>query len=115
MIRAELAQDRLAPCGAEDPSCSRACLCEVLQVQQADNPDPAAALRACQEDLETPAVEGWCYVADTELQQVGNPELVAECPATERRILRFVGQQLAPNSTTFVACQGSSLVAQRAD
>jgi len=51
-------------------------------------------------------------VADTELQHIGNAELVAECPATERRILRFVGRRLAPNSTTFVACQGSSLAAQ---
>jgi hypothetical protein len=58
-------------------------------------------------------VEGWCYVADTELQQIGNPALVAECPATARQLLRFVGQGLRRNTTTFVACQGSSLAAQR--
>ena len=111
-IRTELASDPREPCGPSDPSCSRACLCEVLQVQQANNPDPEEALRACREDIDPQSVEGWCYVADTDLQHIGNPELVAECPAIERRILRFVGKPLAPNSTTFVSCQGSSLAAQ---
>jgi hypothetical protein len=110
-IRSQLVKDPSQPCGSDDPTCSRACLCEVLQVQEA-NPNPEEALRACREDIETPSVEGWCYVADTELQHIGNPELVAECPATSRRILRFVGQRLAANSTTFVACQGSSIAAQ---
>lgn len=114
LIRAELARDVGAPCGADDPSCSRACLCEVLQVQEAQNPEPAEALRACQEDLDADGVEGWCYVADTARQQLGNPELVAECPATQRQALRFVGQGLRRNTTTFVACQGSSFAAQRA-
>jgi hypothetical protein len=112
-IRSQLEKDPNRLCAADDPTCSRACLCEVLQVQEA-NPNPEEALRACREDTKTPSVEGWCYVADTELQQIGNPELVAECPATSRRILRFVGQRLAANSTTFVACQGSSLAAQGA-
>lgn len=112
LIRAELARDVGAPCGADDPSCSRACLCEVLQVQDAQNPEPVEALRACQEDLDADGVEGWCYVADTARQQIGNPELVAECPATQRQVLRFVGQGLRRNTTTFVACQGSSLAAQ---
>jgi hypothetical protein len=52
-------------------------------------------------------------VADTDVQQIGNPELVAECPATARQLLRFVGQGLRRNATTFIACQGSSLAAQR--
>jgi hypothetical protein len=113
LIRTELASDPARLCGTDDPSCNGACLCEVLQVQQAQNPDPQAALRACREDENASGVEGWCYVADTDLQQIGNPELVAECPATARQLLRFVGQGLRRNTTTFIACQGSSLAAQR--
>jgi hypothetical protein len=112
LVRAELASDPDEPCGAGDPSCARACLCEVLQVQDAANPDPDEALRSCQEDPDANGVEGWCYVADNALQSVGNPELVAECPATKRQLLRFVGQGLGRNTTTFVACRGSSLAAQ---
>ena len=81
-------------------------------MQDAANPDPEEALRACQQDADANGVEGWCYVADTPLQSVGNPELVAECPATKRQVLRFVGEGLGRNTTTFVACRGSSLAAQ---
>jgi hypothetical protein len=115
VIRSELARDEHQPCAVSDPSCKRACLCEVLQVQQAQNPDPAAALEACREDVNASGVEGWCYIADTELQQIGNPELVAECPATARQLLRFVGQGRRRNTITFVTCQGSSVAAQRAE
>ncbi len=111
-IRAQLAGDLTRPCGEDDPSCTSACLCEVLQVQDA-NPDGDAALQVCQNELEANGVEGWCYVADTGDQQVGNAALVEDCPATERRLLRFVGQGLRPNTTTFVACQGSSLAARQ--
>jgi hypothetical protein len=112
LVRAELASDPGEPGGPDDPSCQRACLCEVLQVQDADNADKDEALRACQEDPDAAGVEGWCYVADNPLQSIGNPELVAECPATKRQLLRFVGGGLGRNTTTFVACRGSSLAAQ---
>ena len=113
-IRSELAQDDTRPCGEDDPQCLNACLCEVLQVQEeAANANPEQALNLCQNDLEAPGIEGWCYVADTGDQQVGNAALVEDCPATERRLLRFVGQGLGPNTITFVACQGSSLAARQ--
>ncbi|HTV17842.1 MAG TPA: hypothetical protein VMG12_04205, partial [Polyangiaceae bacterium] len=112
LIRAELASGDGKLCAEDDPNCQRACLCEVLQVQDAQNANPDEALRACQEDTDANGVEGWCYVADTDTQQVGNPELVAECPPTQRQVLRFVGQGLGRNTTTFVACQGSSAATQ---
>jgi hypothetical protein len=117
LIRAELARDRTEPCGASDPTCERACLCEVLQVQKVPGQDPQSALRACQqepEDGDVSGVEGWCYVADTATQHIGNAEIVADCPSTQRQLLRFVGQRLAADSKTFIACQGSSLAAQSA-
>jgi hypothetical protein len=112
LIRAELASFPGQICGSDDPDCQRACLCVVLQVQDAANPNPGEALRACQQDVEANGVEGWCYVADNDVQSVGNPELVAECPATKRQVLRIVGEGLGRNTKTFVACQGSSLAAQ---
>jgi hypothetical protein len=79
----------------------------VLQVQDAAA-DPSEALRACREDDEPRGVEGWCYVADTPEQRIGNPDLVKDCPVTERRKLRFVGSGLRRDTTTFVSCRGAS-------
>jgi hypothetical protein len=113
LVRGQLVKEAGKPCGDDDPLCSKACLCEVLQVQQADTPDPREALRACREDEEVSGVEGWCYVADTAAQSIGNPELVKDCRPTERRLLRFVGLGLQKNTTTFVACSGASLAARQ--
>jgi hypothetical protein len=109
VVRGQLASERNSPCGTGDPTCTRACLCEVLQVQQVTG-NPDNALDVCQENEDAAGVEGWCYVdAD---QDLGNPALVENCPATQRRLLRFVGRGLEPNSTTFVACTGSSFAAR---
>jgi hypothetical protein len=36
---------------------------------------------------------------------LGAPELVSSCPATQRRLLRFMGDDLpAPNAQVFVIC-----------
>jgi hypothetical protein len=109
VVRAQLAADRLSPCAPNDPSCAGACLCELLQVQEvATNPDNA--LEACQNDEDAPGVEGWCYIdAD---RGIGSAALVENCPATQKRLLRFVGRGLEPNTTTLVACTGSSFAAR---
>jgi hypothetical protein len=109
VVRAQLAIEIGKPCGQDDPSCSRACLCEIQQVQQVQGANPQEALRVCRQDLDAPGVEGWCYVDDS---AGSNPELVANCPATQRRLLRFVGSGLGANTTTFVACTGSSFAAR---
>jgi hypothetical protein len=109
VVRGQLAGERNSPCGANDPTCRGACLCEVLQVQQVES-NPANALDVCRQDEDASGVEGWCYVdAD---QGFGNPALVENCPATQQRVLRFVGRGLEPNTTTFVACTGSSFAAR---
>jgi hypothetical protein len=109
VVRSQLANQEGGGCGAADPNCTGACLCEVLQVQQVTT-NPTDALRACQNDEVASGVEGWCYVdAD---QGLGNEALVEGCPATQRRLLRFVGRGLEPNTTTFVACTGSSFAAR---
>jgi hypothetical protein len=109
VVRSQLAADRAKPCGDADPNCVGACLCEVLQVQQVTT-NPDNALTVCQ-NLETASgVEGWCYI-DSD-QNIGNDALVENCPATQKRLLRFVGRGLTPNTTTLVACTGSSFAAR---
>ncbi|WP_437670542.1 hypothetical protein [Sorangium sp. So ce131] len=84
------------------------CVCEVEQLI-----DPAE-LKACQ-DTAPPApvevggerVNGWCYV-DPGIG-VGEPEVVAKCPSTERRQVRFTGEgEALPGATQFVICSGDS-------
>jgi hypothetical protein len=108
-IRSQLSRDRGAPCGDDDPSCSRVCLCEVQQVQDVAGVDPEQVLEACRNDADVSGIEGWCYVADTPEQKIGNPELVKDCRPTERRLLRFAGRGLGANTSTFVACSGAPL------
>jgi len=109
VVRGQLAIELGKPCGANDPTCSKACLCEVQQVQQVEGADKDQALRICRQDTDAQGVEGWCYVDDG---PGNNPELVSKCPATQKRLLRFVGRGLGANTTTFVACTGSSFAAR---
>jgi hypothetical protein len=75
-----------------------------------DRPDKDRALQICRNDTDAAGVEGWCYVDDD--ARFSNPELVANCPSTQKRLLRFVGRGLGANTTTFVACTGSSFAAR---
>lgn len=73
------------------------------------NPVQSEALTQCQENpAEGKQGGGFCYVdAD---QGIGNPDLVARCPANKRRMLRFVGQDIPRSgATTLIACRGASL------
>jgi len=50
-------------------------------------------------------VNGWCYVDATTQPVIGNEEIVKNCPETEKRIVRFVGQGAAkPGATMFISC-----------
>ncbi len=77
------------------------CFCAVDQATGAD-------LTACQGDAHDPPssspghlANGWCYVDAT----VGNPEIVASCPVTEPRQLRFAGAAApAADAMLFVSC-----------
>ena len=53
-------------------------------------------------------VNGWCYVDATTTPPTGNPDIVLQCPATEKHLVRFVGAS-APKSdgTLFVACEAT--------
>lgn len=101
VVRDELISENI--CGSGDPNCNSACLCEVEQIT-----DPTQ-LQQCRNDVEVPGFEGWCYVSPDE--GLGAPSLVQNCAATERRLLRFAGNGLQPNTVTFVSCQGSTVTA----
>lgn len=69
------------------------CVCEIKQLTSADAPGLAACLRDATNPLVNASkqpVNGYCYV-DTENPTV-NPELLADCPTSEKRGLRFVGR-----------------------
>jgi hypothetical protein len=84
---------------ASPRSCARTCLCEIEQLNDA----------VCLEDPEPPAERaGYCYV--DEAKQIGNPDFVSACPATARRVLRFIGEDTPRlGATTLIACAGASL------
>jgi hypothetical protein len=100
-VRESLAQAVGTPCGAADPECRRACMCEVEQLTL------APALEACRNEENPAGIEGWCYVADDDEQRIGNPALVAECRPTERRLLRLVGEG-QKDALTVISCSGRS-------
>jgi hypothetical protein len=82
------------------------CFCEIGQL--AGQP-----LAACQTDASTDSpwvngepVNGWCYIDGEVAPPIGNPALVADCSATERHMLRFVGAGAgAPGSVLFIMCE----------
>jgi hypothetical protein len=95
------ALERANRCGeGTTAACSDYTLCKIKPLTGAD-------LNQCQQDETVDEdVYGYCYVADTSDQQLGNPELVENCPASEKRWLRFVGDDVpAAGALTFVACE----------
>jgi len=105
--------------------CSNMCLCKLDQEGFDGN---AAHLISCQNDDEGTVdllPPGYCYVdpdllaADGVTHLAGdNPALVENCPQTQRRILRFAGNNPSGNPSiavplagamVYTACQGSSL------
>jgi len=83
--------------------CEDFCTFELKQLAEND-------LKACQNDDQAPNVPGYCYInAAPNEPQVGNPNLVKECSADSKRLLRFVGDTPAKGSIALVACLGASL------
>jgi hypothetical protein len=105
---------RSSLCGTSSTAaCNDMCLC-VLPQEEGDN------LGTCQNADEGTVASlppGYCYV-DPEAGAGSNTDLVENCPSTQRRILRFVGNQPTAVGGTavpltgalvFTACQGSAL------
>jgi hypothetical protein len=95
---------------ANDPVAKNAgwnCYCEIDQLT-------GDGLKACQTDLNpapiingNEAVDGWCYIDATTSPPTGDPQLVEKCPATEKRLIRFVGNgEAQAGATLFITCSG---------
>jgi hypothetical protein len=92
-------------CGdaAGQTPCKNFCTCELLQLSGGD-------LGKCQNDASPPNTPGYCYVnAAPNEPNVGNADLVKDCSADSKRLLRFVGDTPAPGAIALVACLGASL------
>ena len=86
--------------------------CEILPAGDTS----AAALKACQTDPSTTPltkstppeeVNGWCYVDPLQSPDEGSEKIVASCPATEKRLIRFIGKgNPVAGGTLFITCSG---------
>ncbi|MBL8740320.1 MAG: hypothetical protein JNK04_04470, partial [Myxococcales bacterium] len=80
------------------------CFCEIQQLTAGAERDACLTVLDPQADSQG---DGWCYIDAASAPPVGNPELVAGCPATERRLLRFVGKgEPRPSAIAFITCSG---------
>lgn len=92
-------------------SCDTLCGCEIVQTPGLAS-DPGSELHACQNELSPGAsVAGFCEIdqmrtdASGAPAPLGNPELVAQCPSNEKRLLRFVGAgEPASEASSFISC-----------
>lgn len=86
--------------GTTGVDCSRVCACELVQCS-------GAALTQCQTDT-TPIGQlppGFCYVDAVAVPPLGDPALVATCPADLRRELRILGPAPAePAPLMYLGC-----------
>jgi hypothetical protein len=100
------AKDRLAENGVCDvdgkPACDDLCGCELLQESGSD-------LETCQQQDGALNGAGWCYVDPS--QGAGSATLVANCPATMRRVLRVAG---VSGQELLLACTATTATSPRA-
>lgn len=77
------------------------CVCAINQIQ------PGPGLDSCKhDDVATSA--GWCYLDDKDPNS--NQNLLASCPANQKRLIRFVGAEVPKTgSLTFLQCKGATL------
>jgi hypothetical protein len=77
------------------------CFCEIVQL---DGPDQTL----CETSVSPPGTvkSGWCYVDPAQKKNPAECPVVQNCPATDRRIIRFVNPSSEPraDSVAFLAC-----------
>ncbi len=93
------------------------CFCEINQALGDPGKDGRPMnLAACQDaapnkepvlNEKGQQVDGWCYIDATTVPPTGNADVVKNCPASEKRLIRFVGKgNGAPGATLFITCSG---------
>jgi hypothetical protein len=86
---------------AGGPPCAQLCIREIVQLK-------GEQLTACQNDAGAGAPPGFCYVDPA--AGLGDPSVVADCPATSRRKIRILGDSGSRQSWRFIACSPVSIV-----
>lgn len=95
--------------GTGQPSCDSYLFCGIRQLDA--SVDSSGATECENANPVGSGVSGFCYVADNaEGQQIGSPDLLANCPPDSRQLLRVVGQDPnaplpASGATYVIACQ----------
>jgi hypothetical protein len=112
------------PAGSQFPDCDNYCFCEIQQftgaeLEQCWTEGAAAGLSGycyvdpgqAQASAESESSEGGVQVTMAEQERVsGMNELVASCKETERRVLRFLGNDLpAKDGLAVIACVGGAV------
>jgi len=101
LVRQDLVSS--SSCGAAgQPSCDTVCGCELSEAK-------GEALSACRSTADaTRQAPGYCYVDPA--KGLGDPLLVKDCPATRKKLVRFVGDRTpVPGSFAYMACLGKAL------
>ncbi len=79
------------------------CVCTINQAK------PGPELEACTRNEVVVGIEGWCYI-DPEQDETHNRDIVASCPPANKRLIRFVGDQVPlPGSFTYLQCLAAAL------
>lgn len=101
-VRGELRDSRT--CGDEvgQTSCNQVCACQISETT-------GDALNRCRGGAAAATEQaGYCYVDPD--KGLGSPDLVRDCPSTQRRLLRFVGADTPKKgSLAYMACMGSTV------
>lgn len=85
-------------------ACDAYSLCEIAQLEQGTDQGNVCLNDTGDVNSFSP---GYCYVDPA--KGLGNELLVANCPSTQKRLLRFVGNNTpVKNSITFVACTANA-------
>ena len=90
------------------PNCDTFCLCEIEQFTGAN-------LDRCQGETTTPTdIYGYCYVDPSTAMDAASMnaqnQIVASCPDTQKRLLRFTGENVpAKGSIAMIACLGATI------
>jgi hypothetical protein len=85
---------------------SGSCVCEIRQLDG----DAGTTCRTLA-NSQAIAAPGWCYVDPDQRRDAAECTVVADCPATDRRLIRYVGRDTPRNgSSLFLQCEESMVV-----
>ena len=97
-----------APCNSQQSCAESYCLCEIEQFT-------GDRLALCQAVTPPSDIYGYCYI-DPEALEDGSTaqnnanQIVASCPSTQRRLLRFAGDNVpAKGAIALIACLGANV------